>query len=44
MAHPAPDGRGTTTEFVRLPEQESGKDLGALFRTWLYEDGKPKRA
>ncbi|MFE9613954.1 M1 family metallopeptidase [Streptomyces sp. NPDC006012] len=38
------DGHGTTAEFVSLAEQESGKDLGALFQTWLYEDGKPKRA
>jgi aminopeptidase N len=37
------DGHGTTEEFVRLAEQESGKDLDGLFRAWLYTDGKPKR-
>ncbi|MFD3497455.1 M1 family metallopeptidase [Streptomyces sp. NPDC058678] len=35
------DGHGTTPQFVRLAERESGKDLGDLFRTWLYTEGKP---
>ncbi|MFJ8109385.1 M1 family metallopeptidase [Streptomyces sp. NPDC096132] len=34
-------GHGTTAQFERLAERESGKDLGVLFRTWLYEPGKP---
>ncbi|MEU1303187.1 M1 family metallopeptidase [Streptomyces shenzhenensis] len=36
------DGHGTTEEFVRLAEQESGKDLQSLFHTWLYTEGKPE--
>ncbi|KOU69296.1 metallopeptidase [Streptomyces sp. MMG1533] len=36
-------GHGTTPQFVRLAERESGKDLGALFRTWLYTEGKPSK-
>ena len=35
------DGNGTTAQFVRLAERESGKDLDALFQTWLYTAGKP---
>ncbi|MFJ3670999.1 M1 family metallopeptidase [Streptomyces sp. NPDC090106] len=35
------DGHGTTAGFVRLAERESGKDLNALLRTWVYQDGKP---
>ncbi|MFF3936849.1 M1 family metallopeptidase [Streptomyces phaeofaciens] len=34
-------GHGTTAQFERLAERESGKDLTALFRTWLYTPGKP---
>ncbi|WP_181806554.1 M1 family metallopeptidase [Streptomyces shenzhenensis] len=34
-------GHGTTAEFVRLAEGQSGMDLGSLFQTWLYEKGKP---
>ncbi|MBW8797588.1 MAG: M1 family metallopeptidase [Streptomyces sp.] len=34
-------GHGTTAEFVKLAEGESGKDLGSLFQTWLYKKGKP---
>ncbi|MFD9392105.1 M1 family metallopeptidase [Streptomyces sp. NPDC060000] len=34
-------GHGTTAQFERLAERESGADLGALFRTWLYGRGKP---
>ncbi|WP_432189201.1 M1 family metallopeptidase [Streptomyces sp. Tue6028] len=35
------DGHGTTAQFVRLCERESGKDLGHLFHTWLETAGKP---
>jgi aminopeptidase N len=31
----------TTDDFVELAEQESGRDLDELFRTWLYTAGKP---
>jgi aminopeptidase N len=31
----------TTADFVALAEQESGRDLDALFQTWLYTAGKP---
>ncbi|MFI5673273.1 M1 family metallopeptidase [Streptomyces cellulosae] len=34
-------GHGTTPQFVRLSERMSGKDLDALFQTWLYTPGKP---
>ncbi|MCX4743410.1 M1 family metallopeptidase [Streptomyces antibioticus] len=34
-------GHGTTAQFQRLAERESGKNLTALFRTWLHTDGKP---
>ncbi|MGW3131504.1 M1 family metallopeptidase [Streptomyces sp. NPDC001123] len=34
-------GHGTTAEFVKLAEGESGKDLGSLFQRWLYQKGKP---
>ncbi|MFF0156304.1 M1 family metallopeptidase [Streptomyces sp. NPDC005263] len=37
------DGHGTTAQFVRLAERQSGKDLDALFHTWLYTPGKPNR-
>lgn len=36
-------GHGTTAQFERLAERESGKDLTALFRTWLHTAGKPGR-
>ncbi|MEU0074992.1 M1 family metallopeptidase [Streptomyces sp. NPDC006332] len=36
-------GHGTTTQFERLAERQSGKDLDALFHTWLYTSGKPNR-
>jgi aminopeptidase N len=35
------DGHGTTAQLVRLAERESGKDLDGLFRTWVYQPGKP---
>jgi aminopeptidase N len=31
----------TTADFVALAEQESGRELDALFQTWLYTPGKP---
>ncbi|MGV9245688.1 M1 family metallopeptidase [Streptomyces sp. NPDC003710] len=34
-------GHGTTAQFVRLSERLSGKDLGALFHTWIATAGKP---
>jgi len=34
-------GHGTTAQFIRLAEAESGKDLDGLFHTWLYAAGKP---
>ncbi|MEU0119262.1 M1 family metallopeptidase [Streptomyces bobili] len=37
------DGNGTTAQFERLAEKVSGKDLGSLFTTWLYAQGKPNR-
>ncbi|MCF3134995.1 M1 family metallopeptidase [Streptomyces olivochromogenes] len=37
------DDHGTTAQFVKLAERESGKDLDGLFRTWLYTSGKPNR-
>ncbi|MGV9943741.1 M1 family metallopeptidase [Streptomyces sp. NPDC003401] len=38
------DGNATTAQFERLAEKVSGKDLGNLFRTWLYARGKPDLA
>ncbi|MHB9864047.1 M1 family metallopeptidase [Streptomyces sp. YIM S03343] len=37
-------GHGTTAQFIKLAERESGKDLDALFNTWLYTKGKPAKA
>jgi aminopeptidase N len=37
-------GHGTTGQFVRLAEHESGKSLDGLFHTWLYAEGKPNSA
>ncbi|MBN0043839.1 M1 family metallopeptidase [Streptomyces actuosus] len=34
-------GHGTTAQFVRLAERESGRHLRGLFRTWLYTPGRP---
>jgi aminopeptidase N len=36
-------GNGTTAQFERLAEQESGRELGRLFDTWLYARGKPNK-
>ncbi|MGV9572655.1 M1 family aminopeptidase, partial [Streptomyces nigra] len=38
------DGHGTTAQFVKLAEATSGKRLDGLFRTWLFTEGKPRRA
>ncbi|MGX1545237.1 M1 family metallopeptidase [Streptomyces adustus] len=38
------DGHGTTAQFERLAQRESGKKLDGLFRTWLYGTGKPARS
>lgn len=35
-------GNADTAEFIALCEMTSGKDLSALFNTWLHEEGKPK--
>src|SRR5690606_25980513 len=34
-------GNGTVEEFIALSEQVSGKDLGELYDTWLYSQGRP---
>ncbi|NMO49943.1 M1 family metallopeptidase [Actinoplanes sp. TBRC 11911] len=35
------NGNGSTEEFTALAERISGKDLSALFTTWLYTPSKP---
>ena len=35
------DGHGTTAQFIHLSQRLSGKDLHALFHTWLDTSGKP---
>lgn len=35
------DGNGTTAAFVALAQQVSGRDLTAVFDTWLYSTHKP---
>ncbi|MDT0475782.1 M1 family metallopeptidase [Streptomyces sp. DSM 41014] len=37
-------GHGTTAQFVRLAERESGRELAPLLHTWLSAQGKPERA
>ncbi|WP_260848942.1 M1 family metallopeptidase [Streptomyces sp. SLBN-118] len=37
------DGHGTTAQFIRLSERQSGKDLDQLFRTWIGTKGKPSK-
>ncbi|MFJ8539623.1 M1 family metallopeptidase [Streptomyces sp. NPDC093591] len=37
------DGHGTTAQFVRLAERVSGRELTALFHTWVYTEGKPNK-
>jgi aminopeptidase N len=34
-------GNGTTAQFIALAEKLSGKDLGELFKTWLFTPGRP---
>lgn len=34
-------GHGTTEEFIALAEEVSGRQLDALFETWLFTAGKP---
>src|SRR4051794_23114803 len=36
------DRNVTTADFVRLAERESGQNLNAFFRVWLFEEGKPQ--
>lgn len=36
-------GNADTKAFLALSERLSGKDLGELFDTWLYDEGKPPR-
>lgn len=36
-------GNGTTAQFERLAERESGRELSRLFDTWLYAGGKPNK-
>ena len=36
-------GHGTTPQFEHLAERLSGKNLDALFHTWLYTAGKPNK-
>ncbi|MEV6318516.1 M1 family metallopeptidase [Streptomyces sp. NPDC051776] len=31
-------------DFIAFCEKLTGRDLGGLFRTWIYEDGRPKKA
>ena len=35
------DGNATIDEFIALAESTSGKDLGALFERYLYQQGRP---
>jgi aminopeptidase N len=32
----------TAADFIRLAEHESGRNLRAFFRVWLFEEGKPQ--
>jgi aminopeptidase N len=34
-------GNVTTAEFIALAERVSGRDLGAFFDAWLYQEGRP---
>jgi hypothetical protein len=36
------NGNVTTAEFIALAERISGKDLDALFETWLFTSSKPE--
>lgn len=35
------NGHGTTAQFIRLSERQSGKELDKLFHTWIGTKGKP---
>jgi aminopeptidase N len=35
------NGTADTTDFIRLAERVSGRQLDSFFRIWLYEPGKP---
>jgi aminopeptidase N len=35
------DGNATTQDFISLAEEVSGRDLGELFSTWLYDEQIP---
>ncbi|NEA54614.1 M1 family metallopeptidase [Streptomyces sp. SID13666] len=37
------DGHGTTAQFIRLAERQSGKNLDRLFHTWIGTAGKPSQ-
>jgi aminopeptidase N len=37
------NGNGTTGEFIATAEKVSGRDLGALFQTWLFGTKQPPR-
>jgi aminopeptidase N len=34
-------GNGTTAQFIALAERISGRQLDALFGTWLFTPGRP---
>ena len=36
------DRNVTTADFIRLAERESGQNLRAFFRVWLFKEGKPQ--
>jgi len=38
-----PPRLGTTTAFIALAEQVSGRQLDTLFRNWLFTSGRPPR-
>ena len=31
-------------DFIAFCEKLTGRDLDGLFRTWIYEDGRPEKA
>jgi aminopeptidase N len=35
-------GNATTSQFIALAEEVSGRDLEPLFQRWLYQRGKPR--
>jgi aminopeptidase N len=36
------DRNVTTADFIALAERESGRNLRAFFRAWLFDAGKPR--